>query len=67
MNLYDNSQGYSLFTDLGTKSAVKFQNYAMGFIKDLRAKQVPENEIEDMCLMFLNESCFNKLLTALAK
>jgi len=61
-NLFDKSQGYTMFTSLGTKSIIKLQNYLITIIKNLKSENVPQEEIDEMMLMFLNESAYNKLL-----
>ena len=65
MELYDRSQSYTTFTKEGTKTAVEIQNYFMNLIKSLKEKNTPEKDIEEMCLMFLKESSYKKLLKAI--
>jgi len=61
MKLFDNSQGYTTFTDQGTKKVVKFQNIVIDLIKELKNEKVSEEDIDYLLKMFLNDYSMEKL------
>ena len=59
--LFDNSQGYTLFTDLGSKTIVSMQNAIAGEIQKMKDKNTDPEDIRSALKMFLNDDAMKKL------
>lgn len=63
--LFDNSQGYTLFTKLGSDMVVAMQNTIANQVEQMKRKDVDPEDIKEVLKMFLNEDAIKKLRSIL--